>query len=98
MTTSPFAAYAAAPTPVYGEIYSADGQFWAEIILEEDGIPTVVSKSNDFANREQAVAWLAANDLYFPPTLWERLQGLFGGLWQDARENSRQLDLAKIGV
>lgn len=81
MTTTPFAVTTDPRAAVcYGEIYSFEGRFWAEIIVEEDGFASVTAQSTEFANREAAVAWLADNGLFFPPTFAERAAAFFAGL------------------
>lgn len=51
------------PDQAYGEIYEADGHFWAESILLSDGVEWVTGKSEDFASRREAAAWLAQQGL-----------------------------------
>ncbi|WP_374509733.1 hypothetical protein [Niveibacterium sp.] len=51
------------PDQAYGEIYEADGHFWAESILLSDGVEWVTGKSEDFASRREAAAWLTKQGL-----------------------------------
>lgn len=88
---------------VFGEIYEANGIYWAEVISTEDGFDKVVEQSTDFADREQAIAWLAARDLAVAKTFdevvvsavekfaqaafWTRLRGAFASTGKLAGAN-----------
>ena len=81
MTTSPLPTNNHPFAPLcYGEIYTFEGRFWAEIILEEDGVTNVTAQSVEFENREAAVAWLADHGLFFPPSLLERAKAFVAGI------------------
>jgi hypothetical protein len=81
MTTSPYATSSDPRSALcYGEIYTFEGRFWAEIILEEDGLTTVTAQSVEFAKREDAASWLADHGLFFPPSLLERVQAFLSSL------------------
>lgn len=67
-------------TDCYGEIYTYEGRFWAEIILEEDGFTTVTTQSPEFDDREAAVSWLAERGLAQPATLLERSKEVLSDL------------------
>jgi len=51
------------PDRAYGEFYEADGHYWAESILLSDGVEWVTGKSEDFASRREAAAWLTKQGL-----------------------------------
>ncbi|WP_018607392.1 hypothetical protein [Uliginosibacterium gangwonense] len=68
------------PDRVYGEIYEANGMYWAEVIMMEDGLDYVVEQSADFANRAHAKAWLLDRKLAVAPTFEEVMAEVFAKL------------------
>lgn len=65
---------------VYGEIYEANGIYWAEAILSQDGFDSVVEKSGDFGNRKLAAAWLNDRKIAFAQPFDEALVQAFSAL------------------
>lgn len=65
-----------APDRVYGEIYEANGIYWAEVIVFQDGFDSVVEQSADFVNRKQAAHWLQERKLKAAPTAEEIVEEL----------------------
>jgi len=68
------------PDRVYGEIYEANGMYWAEVIMMEDGLDYVVEQSADFADRAHAKAWLLERKLTVAPTAEEVLADVLAKL------------------
>lgn len=75
------------PDRAYGEIYEADGYYWAESILFSDGVEWVTGKSEDFASRREAAAWLAKRGLTaavsFEDSLADGIRAIFDAdIWK----------------
>lgn len=56
----------------YGEIYTYEDRYWAEVIVEEDGFTMVAEQSAEFDDSAVAVKWLAERGLFFAPSLAEK--------------------------
>ena len=58
----------------YGEVYHYEGEYWAEVIVVNDGYDQVSMKSSPMASREDARKWLAKQGVKARLTISERIE------------------------
>ncbi|WP_374400427.1 hypothetical protein [Niveibacterium sp.] len=100
MTNSYRATALLTPDQAYGEIYEADGHFWAESILVSDGVEWVTGKSEDFASRHEAAAWLSQHGLKATESLEDAIAArinviLRADVWKRIGSFLRPIQLAR---